>query len=310
MIVRRLPEASDELYHHGILGQRWGIRRYQNKDGTLTSAGRKHKGLIDQIRDNRRMKKVRRAKVEKAKAQQKEKDERIKRLQKAADERKARAEVIKTGDAEAISKFADKMSAKEYESAISRINMKQTLDSYRQSQSDAKAAKTKAKIDRIVNTASSVASVAQSAANVYGAFQKVGLIKQKENSIQRLENLKKTLELTNEVSSLKEQASAFKRNKNFRREMEELSKRNQKLEVENSIVDNWYKQRQADLNPARINAEYTKILADQQRNALDIENKRLTNVGLDLKNQNSLKNLQNGGNNGNKKKKKNKDNNG
>lgn len=31
-----------ELYHHGIKGQRWGIRRYQNPDGSLTSAGRKH----------------------------------------------------------------------------------------------------------------------------------------------------------------------------------------------------------------------------------------------------------------------------
>lgn len=30
-----------ELYHHGILGMHWGIRRYQNKDGTLTSAGKK-----------------------------------------------------------------------------------------------------------------------------------------------------------------------------------------------------------------------------------------------------------------------------
>lgn len=31
---------SDYLEHHGILGQKWGIRRYQNKDGSYTKAGR------------------------------------------------------------------------------------------------------------------------------------------------------------------------------------------------------------------------------------------------------------------------------
>ena len=31
---------TNELYHHGILGQRWGVRRYQNNDGTLTAEGK------------------------------------------------------------------------------------------------------------------------------------------------------------------------------------------------------------------------------------------------------------------------------
>lgn len=31
---------SNDLSHHGILGQKWGVRRYQNADGTLTDAGK------------------------------------------------------------------------------------------------------------------------------------------------------------------------------------------------------------------------------------------------------------------------------
>lgn len=36
----------NELYHYGVKGQKWGVRRYQNLDGTLTSAGKRHYGQL------------------------------------------------------------------------------------------------------------------------------------------------------------------------------------------------------------------------------------------------------------------------
>lgn len=39
--------TKDELYHHGIKGQKWGIRRFQNPDGSLTAAGKERYTFSD-----------------------------------------------------------------------------------------------------------------------------------------------------------------------------------------------------------------------------------------------------------------------
>ena len=49
-----LVPANVELYHHGVKGMKWGVRRYQNKDGSLTAAGKKRAAKLEEkLNDNR-----------------------------------------------------------------------------------------------------------------------------------------------------------------------------------------------------------------------------------------------------------------
>lgn len=235
MIVRRLPDSELELYHHGIMGMRWGVRRFQNKDGTLTSAGRKRRGLVEQIKYNRKMKKVRRAKVDKAKEKQRKAEELQKARQKSQAERKERAEVIKTGSAKDIRKFQHKMSDKEYEQALQRVKYNQILNDYAAQQSQAKMEKMQARLNSVMNVARTVGDVANSAANVYTSLERVGIIKkkEKETSLDKLRNKRDRMSLELDIKDLEYQQKQQKE----RKRPDELDKWQREAQITKAIAD-------------------------------------------------------------------------
>lgn len=48
-------KKNDELMHHGVKGQKWGVRRYQKKDGSRTSAGKKRDKTSRMMKDARKL---------------------------------------------------------------------------------------------------------------------------------------------------------------------------------------------------------------------------------------------------------------
>lgn len=92
----------NELYHHGILGQKWGVRRFQNKDGSLTSAGKKRYETSDGTKKSLE--------------------------EMSPNERKAK--LIAEADTKELKKFAKDLSIDEYRQALERVRLDATLKEF------------------------------------------------------------------------------------------------------------------------------------------------------------------------------------
>ena len=115
-------DESPSLSHHGILGMKWGIRRYQNSDGSLTAAGKKRYGYNLDINDKSRSNIARirlgeaRRRLDTAKANNSTNTTRLAELKRR--ERMAKRSVK---DAKSVDKGAKRVAKGE---TISRNNMK------------------------------------------------------------------------------------------------------------------------------------------------------------------------------------------
>lgn len=96
-------ELYGELYHYGIKGQKWGIRRFQNEDGTLTTAGKDHYRTGNLQRElNKADRKLAKFKMKEAiyshKQKKAENKDNEKRAKKMSEKNKAYKELIKDGE--------------------------------------------------------------------------------------------------------------------------------------------------------------------------------------------------------------------
>ena len=99
---------TDELYHYGIKGMKWGVRRFQRKNGTLTSAGKK-RYTDDAIKEYRKSYDKSERLSNKAYEKEWETKEAYKKLGKNRAERIKNAIKNDTPEAKAYSRLYDEM---------------------------------------------------------------------------------------------------------------------------------------------------------------------------------------------------------
>lgn len=127
---------NNELYHHGVVGMKWGVRRYQNKDGSLTPAGKKRQAKLEAELDELNGKKPfqgspksRLSAYREKKQAEKEKAEKEARLAKVRQARmeKKQAEEERAKKLENGEIPVEKMTDQEIQARIDRVKLENSL---------------------------------------------------------------------------------------------------------------------------------------------------------------------------------------
>ena len=161
-----------ELYHHGVKGMKWGVRRYQNKDGTLTNAGKKR--YDRDIRENNAKKKDNRIVIDgpDPKRWAKEDTSRAKRVVDASSDAVRQLKNIDNSTRSKSTKRMDlsKMTDQELRDRINRANLERQ---YNEMFSPTTTSRGREYASRVLDTAGTVLAIGSSALGIALAIKEL-----------------------------------------------------------------------------------------------------------------------------------------
>lgn len=277
---------NGELYHWGTKGMKWGIRRYQNKDGSLTPAGRKRYAeeeaklkAREKTIKNRENIKAKNAKLAAKKAELDAREEALKGGKKK--DKKARQEEKAVNKPKTMRDMTDD----ELREHTTRMQLeKQYIEAQKNLNAaiPKKVSKGKQFLNSVVNDV--LAPAAKSAGKEWVEKvmkDKLGLNKKDLDPLKKLENEYKELEWNTKIKDLKA-AGTLKEPKDFnwdnglKRQQYEENERKRRREAEErkeSRAASAYKEETDRINAeiARSKAERGKMTEKMQRAAADKE---------------------------------------
>lgn len=230
---------SDYLAHHGIKNQKWGQRRFQNYDGSLTSEGRKRYGIGESNQSRRERKQAEKAKAKAAKVRAKASGKKKAEAQKLQDQKQKRMEYLRDHP-EKIYKYRKELTQDDVTEIMQKVKFDRSLQDIRKEE----ISRGMKKIDQIRNNTQTILNAYQTGKNVYNTIAEVHnafldmrgdtetkrMLKfgEKSNeSLKELEALLKTADGAEQVYKNRDKYSTDDLNKAFKRSQIENLLKNQ-----------------------------------------------------------------------------------